>query len=228
MFRSNLICLLFLVVFSWLFLSACKKNTILEPLEFGYEYYPLASGQVFIYAVDSVRFNDFNNKVDSFRFDLRDSVVSVFQDASGADGFILERSKRIGNTAWNFQRNIVRVRKTNLAEELKNNIRVVPLVFPVQLNKMWDGNAFNNTGTRMFEITKFEEPKTIGSKVFPLTLEVTQIKQTNLIREDIITETYAKEVGLIRTEIVAVDKNINNGQITRGLRYLQRIKSFKN
>ncbi len=227
MFNRKIKTTFLLFLFVWIFISACKKNTFIEPQEFGFEYYPLSNSQVFIYAVDSVVFNDFNNSVDSFRFELRDSVVSTFQDASGAAGFILERSKRTATNPWVFQRNIVRVRKNTLAEELKNNIRIVPLVFPAQLNRKWDGNAFNNLGTKEFEITKFEESLSIGGTSFPLTLEVTQQNQSNLIREDKSTEVYAKEVGLVRSELVAVDKNINTGQITRGLRYLQRIKSLK-
>ena len=56
---------------------------------------------------------------------------------------------------------------------------------------------------------------------------VTEINEKNLIREDVIFSTYAKNVGLVQREVKAIDKNISTGKITNGFAFTQKIKSFK-
>ena len=67
----------------------------------------------------------------------------------------------------------------------------------------------------------------INSLSFDSTIVVTKIDSKNLIREDLVYSTYAKNVGLMQRVVKAIDKNISTGKITNGFAFTQKIKSFK-
>jgi hypothetical protein len=67
---------------------------------------------------------------------------------------------------------------------------------------------------------------TIGVNKLDSTLNITQYKEVNLIREDIYLETYAKNVGLVVKEVKAIDKDISTGRTRRGFMYKMQLDSF--
>ena len=81
------------LAFGALLLGACNKDQIAPP-DLGYDYVPLEVGAWYEYKVDSVVFDEFNNRVDSFELELRDEIVEVFDDLDGRDAYRIERFKR--------------------------------------------------------------------------------------------------------------------------------------
>ncbi|TZF84624.1 hypothetical protein FW774_06455 [Pedobacter sp. BS3] len=204
----------------------CSKSKNLAPLDLEKDYFPLTVGSNTVYAVDSTVYNDFNNTVTTYTFELRDSVAQDISE-NGYQEVRIERYKRKdGTEAWTFQKTISRKLIDVRAEEFIDNQRFVRLVFPPQLSRVWNGNTYNNIGAQEYIITASGSSQTINGISFDQTVDVKEIDENNLVREDYAVATYAKNVGLIRREVKAVDKNISTGQITRGYSYILQIKSF--
>lgn len=207
------------------FLTQCKKEN-LPPVDLKKEYFPLKISNVIVYDVDSTVYNDFNNTVTPYEFELKDTIVAELTEEPGRKTFGIERYKRVANGEWIFQKNYTRTMLNSRAEEFLNNERVVSFVFPPEKDKTWNGNAYNNLGEKEYRFTDVDVPQTINQNTFDSTATVLQFEDINLIREDFSQEVYAKNVGLVRKEIRAIDKNISTGQIIRGYLYLMQVKSF--
>ena len=71
-------------------LYSCKKDSTIV-LDAGYAYFPNKAGHYIIYDVDSIVHNDFKKTVDTFRFQLKEYIESVFYDNSGRPTLRIER-----------------------------------------------------------------------------------------------------------------------------------------
>ena len=132
-----------LTVFTLLFFSSCKKETEL-PVDMGYKYFPVNTGHWVTYDVDSISYNDFTGQVDSFTFQIREVVESVFTDNEGRETQRLERYKRWNDTSAWFLKDVWMVNLTaTTAEKVEENIRIIKLIFPPKDNEKWDGNLYN-------------------------------------------------------------------------------------
>jgi len=216
-----------LVLFvSALWFSSCNKEKNAPKPDMAYNYFPLKVNQETIYNVDSTVYNDFNNSVTLFQFQLKDIVVSKFKDAEGYEAYRVERYKKTSTQDWFFQKLITRRMINNRAEEVLDNRRYVRLVFPPSLQSAWNGNLYNDLDVWRHEITAIDVPLTIGANKLDSTLNITQYREVNLIREDIYLETYAKNVGLVVKEVKAIDKDISTGRTRRGFMYKMQLDSF--
>lgn len=216
----------FVLLAGALWFSSCNKETNAPKPDMAYNYFPLKVDQVNIYHVDSTVYNDFNNSTTLFQFQLKDIVMSKFKDAEGYETYRVERYKKTSTQDWFFQKLITRRIVNNRAEEVLDNRRYVRLVFPPSLQSAWDGNLYNDLDVWRHEITAINVPLTIGTNKLDSTLNITQYKEVNLIREDIYLETYAKNVGLVIKEVKAIDKDIATGRTRRGFTYKMQLDSF--
>ncbi|WP_026903079.1 hypothetical protein [Pedobacter glucosidilyticus] len=214
--------LTFLVILS----LSCTKEKNAAPKSFQYEYYPLAKSKVWVYDVDSTHYNNFNNSVTNFQFQIKDSIADFFIGLSGDTIFRLERYKKENNSnIWFFQKTIARSKSIRAAEETLDNQTFVRLIFPPEFGAQWNGNSRNNIGEQNYTITDFEVAKEVNGTNYPTTLSITQIDENNLIEEDFATEAYAKDIGLIYKEVKKIEKDISNGRITKGFIYSFKLKS---
>jgi len=62
-------------------LASCKNET-LPPVSLEPGIYAIQPGNEFVYAVDSIHYNDFTNRVDTFRFQMRERVDSILEQTS--------------------------------------------------------------------------------------------------------------------------------------------------
>jgi len=177
--------------------------------------------------MDSTVYNDFNNTITNYQFQLKDIVTETFTDLEGNKTYKIERYKRTGTDPWVFQRIISRNVSNNRAEELIDNRRYVRLVFPQQLQRSWNGNLYNDQDPWIYTITALDKKLTIGTKNLDSTLTVQQYNEVNLIREDTYNETYAKHIGLVIKEVKAVDKDISTGRIKKGFAYKMQLFSYQ-
>ncbi|MRX48464.1 hypothetical protein [Pedobacter puniceum] len=214
------------LTFMVMLVLSCTKEKNAAPKSFQYEYYPLAKTKVWVYDVDSTHYNNFNNSVTNFQFQIKDSIADFFIGLSGDTIFRVERYKKQNNSnTWVFQKSIARSKSIRAAEETLDNQTFVRLIFPPEFGAQWNGNSRNNIGEQSYTITDFEVAKEVNGTSYPSTLTVTQIDENNLIREEFATETYAKEIGLINKEVKAIDKNISNGRITNGFVYSFKLRA---
>jgi hypothetical protein len=218
-----------LLSFALFLFSGCTKENNAPAIDLLNEFYPLKVGSVLIYSVDSTAYSNFSNTSTNFKFELKDSITNTFNDLAGITNYRVERYKRSNASfPWVFKQVFTRNRNTRSGEEFYNNQRFIKIVFPPLPGTEWNGNSKNNLGDQEYIIENEIAALSIKNLKFDSTVVVTEINDTNLIREDIIYSTYAKNIGLIKKEVTAVDKNINTGNITNGVKYILEIKEFKN
>ncbi len=217
--------------FGFLFLIACffscSKDNLTPNIDFKYNFYPLALTKVLVYNVDSIDYRGFAGEPVSYKFQIKDSVANTFTDASNNLAYRIERYKKNENqTLWQYQKTISRTIKTRTAEELIDNKNYIRLVFPTNLGAIWNGNSKNDLLKKEFAVTELLDSYTQNNLQFNKTL-TTHFEDTNLIREDIETHIYAENVGLISSEVRAVDLNIANSRIIDGFIYKLKLVSYK-
>lgn len=205
----------------------CNKSENAPKPDMALNYFPLKEAHVVIYNVDSTVYNNFNNTITNYLFQLKDTVTNKFTDAQGNETYRLERYKKTATQDWFFQKVITRKIVNNRAEEFIDNKRYVRLVFPPSLQSTWNGNVYNDLGEWRHEVKDLDVPLTIGTHQLDSTISIHQCNEVNLIREDIYDETYAKNIGLVVKEVKAVDKNISTGVITKGFKYKMQLDSWK-
>lgn len=224
MHKLKIIILLAAITFLY---SSCTKENNAAPKDLAYEYFPLTLKKVVIYDVDSTVYNNFNNSITKYKFEIKDSIASVFTNLTGDSIFRVERYKRNQNTLnWTYQKTIAKSRTLRIGQETIDNQTFVRLVFPPEIYKDWNGNSKNTLGEQIYYISDYPFTAIINNKTFDETVVVQQIDEVNLIREDIASEIYAKNIGLIQKDVTAIDKKIENGQITHGFIYSMKIKNY--
>lgn len=210
-----------------LFFFSCGKNETLPPIQLYLDYYPLKLHSSIVYAVDSTHYNEFNHTTVNYLFELKDTVVSVLDEEEDRHTVRIERYKRESGGSWKFQKTITRTITSLRGEELIDNQRFVRLVFPPREGKTWNGNTYNNLGEQDYEILEADQPAVINGIALDSTVTIKQIDEINLIREDVVSEVYAKGIGLVQKDVRALDKDISSGIIRNGYVYSMTIKSFK-
>lgn len=208
-------------------LFSCNKFESQPAVEMGFNYFPLKIGATISYNVDSTAYNDFNNSTTNYSFKIKDSTAQRYFAANGDTTYRIERYKKIGNGNWAFQKTIARRIVQNRAEEVLDNMTFVRLIFPINIERTWNGNAYNTLEPWLHEITELDAPFTTGNKILQETLTVNQNYENNLIREDIYQETYAKNIGMVDKQVRAIDKDISTGRIKRGYVYRMQLDSYK-
>ena len=216
------------VAFCLIFWVACTKEENAPAIELQSNYYPLKIGAMLVYDVDSTAYSNFTNTSQNFKFEVKDSITNTFQDLSGNVNYRIERFKRTTKSSpWVFQIVFTRSKSLRAAQEFFNNQTFIRLIFPPVKGATWNGNSKNTIGEQAYLIEKDLSALGINSLSFDSTIVVTEINEKNLIREDVVYSTYAKNVGLVQREVKAIDKNISTGKITNGFAFTQKIKSFK-
>lgn len=211
-----------------IFLAACTKENTAPAIDLQSEFYPLKVGAVSIYDVDSTAYSNFTNTSQNFKFQIKDTITNTFQDLSGSTNYRIERFKRLTTSSpWVFQLVFTRSKSLRAAEEFINNQTFIRLIFPPNKGSAWNGNSKNTIGEQEFIIEEEISALSLNSLNFDSTVVVNEINETNLIREDVVNATYAKNVGLVQKEVKALDKNISTGRITNGFAFTIKIKSFK-
>ena len=154
-------------------------------------------------------------------------MVKEFTDIQGNLAYRVERYKKTATQDWTFQKVITKKIISNRGEEFVDNTRYIRLVFPATIDSKWNGNLYNSLEEWKHEVVAIDQPLTVGNNNLDSTITIKQHDETNLIREDIYTETYAKNIGLVKKEIKAVDKDIATQKIKRGFRYTMQLNSYK-
>ena len=212
-------------------LLGCKKDPA-TIVDLGYDYYPIQEGHWVIYNVDSIVYNDFTNSVDTFQYQIKELIVSTYQDAEGRNTQRIERYKRINSGPW-----IIKdVWSSNLtsttAERVEENTRYVKLAFPAKIGMSWDGNVANVISEWEYLYTTYDEAASVGLLSFDSVLTVLQRDQDlGALEKDYFVEMYAKNIGLIYKEAIHLEQDLVDPtwlNPERGYRYKMTVSSFNN
>ena len=216
-------------IFSFLFLiiglSACKKDSLAPAVDFKYNYYPLSLTKVLIYDVDSTAYDGFANSSKNFKFQIKDSVADTFKDDNNRQVFRIERYKKIAGV-WKYHKTITRLLTIRSAEETIDNKTYIRMVFPAEIDTYWDVNSKNILNNLETSINKTYDNLSVNNLNFNNALQ-TYSENKNLIEETVETNIYAPDIGLISSDVRAVDLKIETGKITNGYEYTMKVNSYK-
>ena len=195
------------ILLTGLFISGCSKDPIPESIDLGFDYFPTEIGRYNVYQVDSISYNDFFTpvKIDTTHFQIMELLESNFKDNEGRECQRIERYIRASqNSAWVLRNVFYQVRTAVQAERIEDNVRFVRLIFPIQENQKWNGNAYNSFEKSNYQYKEVDQKKMVKGKNFDSTLVVNQKLDSNLIEKNYQVEIYAKHVGLIFKKYIDV------------------------
>jgi hypothetical protein len=196
---------------------SCKKDQVTEP-DMGYNYFPNGVGKYVIYDVDSFYYHS-AAIIDTFKFQLKEKIQSVYSDNEGRPTLRLERYVKYYNDTvsysampWIFRNVWAENRTATTAEKVEENIRYIKLNFAVKKGKSWNGNVQNTNGEMDYKYSFVDLSKNIAGNTFDSTLEVEQQSNLDLVEQQYYIEQYAKNVGLVYKRVI--DVNSQPGSLT--------------
>lgn len=195
----------------------------------GFDYFPLTSGKFVIYDVDSIVYTEVPRDTFEYKYRIKEKIADSFVDNTGQNSIRLERyikkfnaSTPYDSTAWTMKEvYMINASEKNIQVQEKN-VRFIKLIFPVEENASWNGNAANTLGEEIYTYENIEKN----------TLKVNQKEFRTLISYENKFEKYAKGTGLIEKQNTYLLSNniIPNvaveDRIEKGFIYKQTLVSY--
>jgi hypothetical protein len=196
-----------------LLVFSCTEEVPLQPETLGLKYYPLKTGDFWIYKVTETRYrNQFAEQAsDSASYYVREQIDTVFRDLAGEDTYKFTRSRRnMPAEAWS-QDSVYVVNKSSSDVRLtQNNKRVVAFIIPVLEGKQWNAHIFNTQSSvnnpaeeTFYSFAKVGQPSVISGVTYANTVKVVQLANENAIEQQDLHEVYAFGVGRIYKQKLA-------------------------
>jgi hypothetical protein len=187
------------------------------------DYYPLQVGKYYIYRLDSTKVKPFNTGLDTFRYQIKDSVQAEFFDAANRKSYRIYRYIRDvnGTQAW---RNYGTYYATPTPDGIETNLdnqRIIRLKYPILDSVRWKGGAYLSSANFyqssfyidwIYRYKDLRQPKTYAGKNYPNTLTVVQFDSTfppnTPFRRYFFStyskgyDVYAKGIGLVYRDVL--------------------------
>lgn len=211
-------------------LSACEQKQG-EPVDMGYEYYPVEENVYHIYQVDSIIWDDFYTppQVDTFSYKVKKVIKSDFQDNEGRTVYRVERFVKQNDTLdWRMDKVFTLLKDSAKIVKTIDNRTFIKLVFPIDIGSTWDANIYNPENPNEYEITEEEGSFQVDDKTFHNTVNVEQKNQKTLISNDIANEVYAPDVGMIYKQDISQELDISTGEVESGYKYTYKLLEYAN
>ena len=187
----------------------CVKPSNEITANYNYEYFPLEVGQWSEYEVEEVFHTALS--IDTSRYWLKEVITESFEDLGGRTSYRIERFWKTNMQDEYTIKDVWYANRTqNSAERIEENVRFVRLIFPLSLEKEWDGNLFNVHEEWNHEVDSLHVPLTLNNLVFDSVAYISQYDNVNPFQNQVASEIYAKNVGLIKKDYVNIDNNIGN------------------
>jgi len=187
---------LFGIVLLWF---ACNPKELMpDTTRVGFDFFPLQVGNFRVYQVEEITKTVlFGN--DTARFQLKESLVDSFPGLGGDIIYLLHRSKRLSaSDTWELDSVWAVRRNQSQAVTVESNVPFIKLVFPIDENKIWDGNKLNSMENDAYEMRNLFASFDTGLTVFEETLTVIQNEKLDSIDIlDFRKEVYGLNIGLI-------------------------------
>ena len=219
---------LFLLFTLAFLIFSCREDDADSPETriLGKEYVSLKIGQETVFQIDSTIYDEFTGRVKLISLQQRLVVASSENDQANREAFIVEIYNRSDDTLpWLLNRVTRRTLIEFRYEILDNNVIKVPLVFPVELGKIWNSNVLNSFSEKQFEFTKVNDTHSNGTLQYDSTITVLQAEDFNLIEQRLEREVHAIGIGLVFREHKEIETELN-GDIRSGFEVTKRLISF--
>ncbi len=241
---------LFIIVSLSFLFASCTEEVTPDTGALGLKYYPLQTGDYWIYQVTETRFkNQFPNQAnDSVSYFVRERVDSVFKDLTNEDTYKIIRSRRNTSTEeWGTDSVFVVNKSTTDVRVTQNNVRMVNFIFPVTDGKKWNPHIFNSQSSvankpeeTFYSFADQGQSWVINGTTYLNTVRVVQLNNENAIERQNKFEVYAFGIGRIYKQVIAYnycsDPDRQNGCevgkqfIVTGLKQVEKLQehgSFK-
>ncbi|QHT71417.1 hypothetical protein GXP67_34550 [Rhodocytophaga rosea] len=195
---------------TFIFLVACfasceSRKVEPDPSRLGYDYFPLETGSYAIYDVHETYYALTANPITRI-YQVKDEVTESFTDLAGETAFkVLRYSRKDPVASWQLDSVWTAKRTPSQAIRIENNVSFVKMVFPLEEQQSWNGNAQNILGEEKYFMQSIDKPYKLSTHEFNNTITVFHKADTlSIVGKDKRLEVYAKDVGMIYKEKVVV------------------------
>ena len=202
-----------------LMLFSCTKSDMLSSSIKAGNYYPVSTGKVWIYRLDSTNIPAFGTSLVTNSYHIKDSVGSSFTDNTGRQSWVVYRfiTDTLEQNAWQSLSSYYITPTDNDVEVVDdNNLRFIKLTTPIRTGYTWLGNTYIDTRSATtpyqyfdgwhYMYTSVDSPYTTLSGIIDSSVTVFQRNETSpkgpfdpefYQQRNYSVEVYAKGVGLI-------------------------------
>lgn len=222
------------------FISACTKKKIpADESLLGLDYYPTTQGKYVVYDVDSVVYTEIPVDTFIYKYRIKEKLADSFTDNEGKPAIRMERYIKMYNPLKSYDSIPWKIKEVWLVNVDKKsvqvsegNVRFTKLIFPVQSNVTWNGNARNTIGEWLYTYDYIDKKETINGNVLEKVLMVKQKDLRTFISLQKYIEKYAKGRGLVYREIKDLYSNTVvagvpvEARIEKGFTYTQKFVTY--
>lgn len=202
---------------------ACKKDKV-EPVDLGYDYFPVEIGRYVVYNVDSIYIDEPVDIADTFHYQIKEVITEHFTDNEGNPAQRIERFYRADSSqSWVIKDVWAANRLTRNAQRVEENKRIIRMVFPPGDDKFWDANEFNTSTYRPMRYADYDRDRIVNGMQFDSTLKTVTTLEPNLIDTIIDTEIRAKHVGVVHKLHIETNTQIDG---TTGFKLTMRVVDY--
>lgn len=217
-----------LLLIGFLF-TRCTEEVKPVDIEIGLAYYPIETGNYWIYDVTETKVN--NNEYDSAQYQVREYVDTVFTDQANEKTYKIIRSRRAdANQPWGSDSLVLINKFSAHIRRTQNNVKLIPFVFPVQEGELWNANAFNIHGENLYRYQFQNESFALKGQIYDTTVTVVQGERDDVVLDD-RQEVYAYNMGLIYKkfqvyEYLQENGSLNKTNIAKGVKRIMKLNTF--
>jgi hypothetical protein len=201
---------------------SCTKET--EPVDestFGYDFFPVTKGKSWIYASDSIIYDNGGTKIDTFFSFIKEEMGDSFIDEAGNTVYKLNRYfRRNATDVWSRTNTWTTYTDRTRAIRTEENLKFVKLIFPLKKGLRWDGNVFLDEDIKIdiagesieayknwkHKIEEVNEKFSFkGTDV--VAVKVNLVDDASIIDRRKVTEYYGKGIGLLKKEMIILDSD---------------------
>ena len=202
-----------------IFFFSCTKTDTISSSVNSINYYPVSSGKVWIYRLDSTNIPAFGTSLVTSSYHLKDSVGSSFTDNTNRESWIVYRfiTDTLEQNPWQSLSSYYITPTANNVEVVDDdNLRFIKLATPVSEGFTWQGNSYIDTRSATtpyqyldgwnYTYKNVDSPYTTLAGTIDSSVTVFQQDETSpegpfdpqfYQQRDYSVEVYANDVGLI-------------------------------
>jgi len=180
-----------------IFLISCDKKETEEPINMGYNYFPVEQSIYSIYEVDSIVWDDFNNSIDTFSYTVKLLIDKQFTDNAGRTSYWWKKYIKTDTTNFIFSSNYSITKTSSRVETSVENIKEINLIFPLYAGARWNSNSLNSDKATDAICDEIDFQKTILSNTYDSCASVVYQDDITLTQEFVHKEIFARNIGMI-------------------------------
>ncbi len=194
------------VISMLLLLASCRKDTIDTDFRTSFSHYaPFRQGSVLIYRIDSTIYDDFKDTVEHRLLFRRYEIDSFDNSISGRKLFRVVVSDADTSMKWRFNRVDQWALTSQYFETQENNIRFTHLIFPVNVESVWDVNQFNTHKEQLRYYTELSDTFMLDSILYTDALKVENEPRNNSVVNIEYKEVFVRNIGCVYKKITNIE-----------------------